>query len=203
MQEGYGLNFTVQQCIKQHTKMASFNESSVNTVRVYTYFNSNGEYEILRTVQRFGGKGSVVDNASAGGGYCLIRSDGIVDRNIFRSLSMGKSQLESGVTKEIPSYDKICCATLELHRRLPYFDLIGWDMAVDEDGIPVVLEYNCVAPSIDIPQTAGGPLFSEEELLKLMPKVFNFRNNVKFAVNQISWEDKDNYLWTDDYSFYV
>ena len=65
----YGLNYTVQECVKQHPAMATFNQTSVNTVRVMTYFNSKGEYECLRTIQRFGGEGAVVDNACAGGGF--------------------------------------------------------------------------------------------------------------------------------------
>lgn len=199
----YGLNYTVQECVKQHPAMATFNQTSVNTVRVMTYFNSKGEYECLRTIQRFGGEGAVVDNACAGGGFCNVTLDGVVERRLFKMQSLQVGELASSVTKEIPSYDMIVKATLALHKQLPYFDLLGWDIAVDEDGIPVILEYNCVAPSLDLPQVSGGPLFSEDELEAIMPKVFAFKNKQHLAVNQLVWDEKPGYAWCDDYGFYI
>lgn len=199
----YGLNYTVQECVVQHPAMCTFNKSSVNTVRVMTYFNSKGVYECLRTIQRFGGAGAVVDNACSGGGFCNVTPDGVVERRLFKMQSLKVAELSSTVTKEIPSYDMIVKATLALHRQLPYFDLLGWDIAVDEEGIPVILEYNCVAPSLDLPQVSGGPLFSEEELMAIMPKVFAYKNKQHLAVNQLVWEEKSGFVWCDDYGFYI
>ena len=90
-----------------------------------------------------------------------------------------------------------------MHKQLPHFDLVGWDIAVDREGIPVILEYNCVAPSLDLPQIAGGPLFSEEELQAVMPRVFAFKNTPHYFVNQLVWPDKPGYAWCDDYGFYI
>jgi hypothetical protein len=49
---------------------------------------------------------------------------------------------------------------LKLHRRLPYFDYIGWDITVLPDGEPLLIEYN-LAPAIEIPQMLCGPMFGE------------------------------------------
>ena len=48
---------------------------------------------------------------------------------------------------------------------LPYFDIIGWDFAVDENGEPVCIEYN-VMPEPN--QISCGPTFGElsEEVFK-------------------------------------
>lgn len=199
----YGRNFLIQECVHQHPRMASFNNSSVNTLRVMTYYNSKGRYECLRTIQRFGGEGTVIDNASAGGGFVLVTADGKVQRTKYRMLSTHTETLPAQVTTDIPSYEMIIKATIELHKQLPHFDLVGWDIAVDREGIPVILEYNCVAPSLDLPQIAGGPLFSEEELQAIMPQVFAFKNTPHYFVNQLVWPDKPGYAWCDDYGFYI
>ena len=52
---------------------------------------------------------------------------------------------DSGVTLEgyqIPCYDKVIAMVKRLHLRLPFFNLLGWDMAVGEDGEPVLVEFN-------------------------------------------------------------
>ena len=42
---------------------------------------------------------------------------------------------------------------------MPYFDLIAWDICIDEQGIPLAVEFNLKYPDIDMMQIANGPLF--------------------------------------------
>ena len=66
----------------------------------------------------------------------------------------------------------------ELHPRLPYFNLIGWDFGIDQQGEPVLIEWNR-AP--DLSQTAHGPAFgemTEEILLSLRHKPNTVLNNL-------------------------
>ena len=52
----------------------------------------------------------------------------------------------------------------DLHSRLPYFRLIGWDISVDTNGDPVMIEWNKGA---ELSQVAHGPAFGDytEEIL--------------------------------------
>ena len=43
---------------------------------------------------------------------------------------------------------------------MPYFDIIGWDVAFAEDGSPLFIEMNTM-PSCEAPQIPQGPLFGE------------------------------------------
>ena len=47
-----------------------------------------------------------------------------------------------------------------MHKRLPYFDYVGWDVTVMPDGEPLLIEFNLV-PSVEGPQMMAGPMFGE------------------------------------------
>ena len=52
---------------------------------------------------------------------------------------------------------------LAFHQRMPYFRMIGWDMAVDSEGKPTIMEYNIKWPGIQYYQWCNGPLFGTDE----------------------------------------
>ena len=161
----YGINFIVQEKARQHPELQRVNPTSLNSMRLYTLRSLDGTIHFLYpyAVLRFGGKGAIKDNSSKGGGTCLIDSNGIVDDRVFRFKSMEISSLkrETGVEHlVIPSYGKVVDSLLDLHRQLPYFDFVGWDVTVDPDGEPLFIEFNLV-PGIEGPQLRTGPMFGE------------------------------------------
>ena len=112
---------------------------------------------------RFGGKGAIKDNVSQGGGTCLINVDGSVDDRVYRFKNMAVSSLkqETGVENLIiPNYQGVIDTLLKMHRRLPYFDFVGWDVTVLPDGDPLLIEFNLV-PSVEGPQMMAGPMFGD------------------------------------------
>ncbi len=72
--------------------------------------------------------------------------------------------------KIIPYYDRIISTVLFMHTRFPQFRLIGWDMTVTPEGIPLIIEYN-LFPGLGTGQLAHGPMFSEEDLNEIMKRV--------------------------------
>ena len=58
--------FLLEECILQHPSM-SFNNTSVNTIRVYSVLDKQGKAHILKVVLRAGVGDSVVDNFHSGG----------------------------------------------------------------------------------------------------------------------------------------
>ena len=59
---------------------------------------------------------------------------------------------------QIPGFDSVIAEVKELHTRLPYFNIVGWDFGIDQEGKPVMIEWNR-AP--DLSQTAHGPAFGQ------------------------------------------
>ena len=176
----YKENYCIQEFIQQHDRMCALNPSSVNTIRILTY-RSGMEILVLYTVVRIGREGKEIDNESAGGISAVINEDGKLGRYAFGA--PGEDQVEytdTGIRLEgyeIPSYKSVVDTVTKLHYRLPFFNLIGWDMAVGVDGEPILVEWNICT---ELSQSANGPAFgkyTERVIRELMQRPNNQNKN--------------------------
>lgn len=158
----YKRSFIIQSKLEQHPDLAKLNPTSVNTIRVLSY-RKDDEVIILYAVIRIGRKGKVVDNETAGG----IKADINLQTGRIKGPAFGSPteknmpQTDSGVELDnflIPSFPQVLDFVKDLHLRLPYFRLIGWDISVDTDGNPVMIEWN---KSAELSQVAHGPAFGD------------------------------------------
>lgn len=173
----YKKDFLIQEVVHQHAKISALNPTSVNTLRMATY-RSGMEVLLAYAVIRIGRSGQVIDNQSAGGISTRINPDGTLGKYAFGKA--GDDMLEKTDTGivlkgyQIPYYDKAVAKVKELHYSLPLFDLIGWDISIDEQGELVLIEWNGTpGPS----QTACGTAFGDltERMFK---EVWNRKNTV-------------------------
>lgn len=178
----YNRSFIIQERFEQHEGMAKLNPTSLNTLRVMSYRRDN-EIIILYAVVRIGRLNQVIDNETAGG----IKADIDLSTGKIRGVAFGspKEQLmpqtDVGTVLDgykIPHFDKVLDLVKEMHFRLPYFNLIGWDMSVDKDGRAAMIEWNRAA---ELSQVAHGPAFGDltEEILSVVKK----RTNTRFEVS--------------------
>ncbi len=141
----YKKDFLIQECVHQHVRMAALNPSSVNTMRILSY-RSGMEVLIVYSVVRIGRAGSVVDNQCAGGISTTISEDGRLGKVAFGGFSKDNIiKTDSGVILEgyeLPSYDKAIDMVKRLHLMLPFFNIVGWDVAIQDNGEPVLIEFN-------------------------------------------------------------
>jgi len=141
----YKRDFMIQECVKQHADMKVLNPSSVNTIRVLSY-RSEMEVLIIYSVVRIGRSGSVIDNQCAGGISTTINKDGKLGKYAFGGYATDNiDKTDTGIVLEgyqLPSYDKAIEMVKRLHMKLPFFNIVGWDVAIQEDGEPVLIEFN-------------------------------------------------------------
>ena len=141
----YKKDFLVQEWVRQHEGMAALNPTSVNTIRVLSY-RSGMEVLIIYSVVRIGRQGSVIDNQCAGGISTTVDKNGRLGKTAFGGYSEDNvTQTDSGITLEgyqLPSYEKAIEMVKRLHLKLPFFNIVGWDVAIQEDGEPVLIEFN-------------------------------------------------------------
>lgn len=137
-------NFVVQEIVAQHADLARIHGKSLNTIRAISFFYK-GKVHILSAQLRMGAGDARIDNYTAGGIACSIKEDGwLVDEALTKQYTW-TDRHPSGIpfnTIRVPAYSEIVGEIKRLHPMLPYFNIIGWDFAVDESGTPVLIEFN-------------------------------------------------------------
>lgn len=59
----------------------------------------------------------------------------------------------------VPAYDRAVATCSELHESRPHLGVIGWDVMIDPDERPWVLEWNTGHPGINAAESWAGPCF--------------------------------------------
>lgn len=171
MFKSYKNDFVVQEFVEQSPAMARLNESSLNTLRIMSYLNNDGVH-IISSVVRIGNAGKTTDNFKSGGVACGVKNTGRLKEIGFIQDGTTLTKTASGaVLKEvvIPNYNAVLKMVELLHKRVPYFRIISWDIGVDKNNDPILIEYNTYNQSTKIHQIVNGPLFGDftEEILSL------------------------------------
>ena len=136
----------VEQLIVQDSAMAQWNPTSVNTIRIPTFLR-DGKFTVIWTRMRMGKKGSVVDNAGAGG--IVVNVDpqtGVVTTDgIDEAYNHFEQHPDAGLTFkgwQVPRWQELLQVVEELHRTVfPKHIYIAWDFALTDAGW-VVIEGN-------------------------------------------------------------
>lgn len=167
--DAYGGNFTVQEIVEQSPETSVFNPTSLNTFRITTLF-LGGRFSVLASVLRVGGTGSDVDNVGAGGYGVGVEVDGSFQKIAHDSAGHAITVGHDGLPLEgrrVQSFPRLLEFVERLHRRLPYIGLIGWDVALDSSGEPLLIEFNAASLGISYLQLASGPLYGDrlEEIM--------------------------------------
>lgn len=164
-------NMIAQEVVKQHEVMSLLNKSSINTLRIASLF-IDGETHIITQFVRIGCEGQLVDNVSSGGMYCGINNTGKLNEFGYNHLGTPCKTHPSGAIFNdivIPNYEE-CIKTIK--RLTPKMSNISklqsWDIAITEDGKPLLIEPNFEYPDILVNQIACGPLFGTGELKNKM-----------------------------------
>lgn len=136
--------------IQQSKQFASFNPSSVNTIRFMTTLYPDGHAEVIAAFLKIGRAGACVDNAGTGGNVDAkidIETGEIQYPIIFngwRNVSDTKSHPDTNELLDgvyIHDWEIIKTKVIGFQQRMPWVKAAGWDIAITEDG-PVVIEVN-------------------------------------------------------------
>lgn len=142
-----GKNMVMEECVVLHPALR-FGSKSVNTIRVATMVDREGNGHILKASFRCGIGDTVVDNWSAGGvAYPVNIEYGHIESYGFQTDQMevpvyvhpGTETFMPG--QEIPFWEDVKTMVLKACRVIPSVRYVGWDVAVTSNG-PLLIEGN-------------------------------------------------------------
>lgn len=132
--------YLFQEVIKQNRLVSQIYPYLINTLRVYTLKDNNGDAKVVASFMRFGIGGMNIDNASSGGFFVPVDlSAGILKEEGIQLLKHGGNTFKSHPDTqykfkgfEIPYFRQILDMTIELSSHFRNI-MIGWDIAIGND----------------------------------------------------------------------
>lgn len=144
----YGNDFILQEALEQHTALAQFNPTSVNTLRVAIYRSIKDErVHVLSSILRVGRNGEVCDNAHMGGKFVGIDPEtGVLGKYICDQYG-NLSDDWNGINYRknyfvIPHWEKVVALAEYVGSKIHHCRLVALDIALDKEGIPKLIEFN-------------------------------------------------------------
>jgi hypothetical protein len=155
----------VQQRLEAHRELLDLTTGALPTVRVTTCLDEKGEPVVVSAVFRMSiGANRTVDNLHAGG---IASNVALADGALSSASNLGMDAKigwldrhpDTGVTivgRKLPLWEETKALAVQAHRAFADRILIGWDVAVTDEG-PVLVEGNS-SPDLDITQRFGEPV---------------------------------------------
>jgi hypothetical protein len=171
----------VQPIISSHEQIRKFNSSALNTTRIVTIMDGN-EPVYLTGFQAFATNNANTDSWEKGSIYVGINIEkGCLKKYGFYNLSVKDKSLAtehpgSKIVFEnypIPYLKEAIELCLKAHRLLFFNFLLGWDIAITDEG-PVIVEAN-EKPGMNVVQCLDGGL---------RKRIFEYEKNTMEYLNQ-------------------
>lgn len=150
----------LQEAVRQHSFFDQFNPDNVATIRMTTVLNELGEPSIKGSYLRIGRKKETHVQAH-NSIRVSINKDGLLSKECMDADWIRyPSHPDSGASFEgkiIPHYQDAVTIIMGMHKQIPNFRIIGWDIAIDVNGEVKILEYNTNHPAIRYSEASDGP----------------------------------------------
>ena len=184
----YGSDYIIQEAVEQSDYISQFNKTSVNTLRLSLYRSVvDNQCHVTGAIMRIGGKGSVVDNAHAGGVFVGINQDGTFFFFFYNQYGQKYTKfndIDFADDYRYPNWNNVLSFAKSVAQYVPHHRLIALDIVLDKDDNPHLIEFNIEAYSSWLFQYTTGSAFGKftdeiiEYSLKHQPrKVFKLIMN--------------------------
>jgi hypothetical protein len=163
-----GENYIVQKKLKPCAEFKLLTENAVPIIRIISVLIDGEPYILSSSLRTNTIKDAIADNAITenGGGMVVIGIDenGCLKKNGYYSGGEVTTQLPNGFVfdkMQIPKFDELKKLVLEAQKQMPMFKIIGFDVTLDEQYEPIVMEYNLKGIGVYYYQLANGALFGK------------------------------------------
>jgi len=180
LEKYYKRDFVIQECVETSDFVKQFNPESFSTFRVVTYRSVKDDVvHILGIYMRVGPKGSFKDNVHCGGYAVPIDGNGrmcnyAIDENRMRYSVVNGIDLRQ---KEyaVPQFEEIRKVVTDVAITMTNHRLISFDVILDKNNIPKIIEFNLKYQTVTTIQTTMGAFFGKytDEVIDYCQKHIN------------------------------
>jgi hypothetical protein len=114
-------------------------------------------------VLRMGVGYSYLDTVSIGGIACGIKPSGVLKKHAFDLFGTAYEYHPTTNAKfdgfHVPAFDRVICLIKHLADSIPHQRVAGWDLGIDANSNPVLIEVNVSTGSWLMQIASGKPLF--------------------------------------------
>lgn len=160
-------NFVVQKCLEQSAFTAQFNETSVNTFRIFTYKSVQDNLpHVTRVVFRMGKKNSYIDNSHGGGRFIGVNTDGSFANSFVLDADGNQYRTFNGIDFSskvfvVPDFDRVIAFSKSVSEKIFHNRTLDLDVMIDKDGNPKLIEFNVDMCSPWLYQFSTGSVFGK------------------------------------------
>lgn len=163
-------NFIAQEVLVQHPNISRLNPTSLNCCRITSiYINRIYRYGAMLKI---GKTGAHIDNWNSG--YLVgINDDGSLKEKGWDDKIQPVYKTDNGILfKDVkyPCFELLLSSIESYHKKyFPQCGIVGWDVVIDSNDMPKVIEANLSIPGIPAEQLCSGPFFKDfrDELCKV------------------------------------
>jgi hypothetical protein len=155
--------FAFQYLVEQHPVLAGFGSMAVTTIRITTVLDA-GRATACGVVVRIGRAADAIIRSTSAVNVSVGPDGRLGDAAVDHTYRRLDRHPDSGVRFQdvvIPSFADAMKACTLTHERFPQIAVVGWDVAIDRTGAPVLLEANLAYPAIGMAEWASGPHFRD------------------------------------------
>ena len=156
-------NCVIQTPIKQHNFFDGIITGSVATTRITTVKDADGTISLRAAYLRLGRKDTPWVQSHNSIRVAIVNSNGELDEfgytQDWRRWPKHPDSNSSFAKRRIPRFKDAVLLCLELHRKVPHFTILGWDIAVCESEEIAIMEWNADHCSIEFSEATTGPCF--------------------------------------------
>jgi hypothetical protein len=141
-------DFCLQETVSQHSFMNKLCSTSVNTIRLSLYRSVSSEEPVVTAgIIRIGKDGAFIDNAHAGGLFIGVDvATGELGKYVIDQYG-NKQNSWNGIdyandVYTVPHWNDVIAFAKYVGTRIHHHRLIALDIALKEDGKPILIEYN-------------------------------------------------------------
>jgi hypothetical protein len=156
-------NCVIQSPIKQHGFFDEIIRGSVATVRITTVKDTDGRIDLRAAFLCLGRKDTPWVQSNNFVRVAIINSSGELDAFCYtqdwRRYSSHPDSNFPFANRRIPKFKEAVRLCVELHRKVPHFTIVGWDVAVRENEEIAIMEWSSNRCDIKFSEATTGPCF--------------------------------------------